>query len=135
MNDILLQFNWESKNTLISIDFYLRKGQESLISCFYWNLRGSKKTLVWNKTQLVFKRAIDVEWYSKTVSLGIKSLISEYEMEWLISYLNWNHLGIKRNSGMEWDATVEKEWLISYLNWNHSGIKRKSGMEWDAMGF
>ena len=32
-------------------------------------------------------------------------LISEYGMEWLISYCNWNHLGIKRNSGMKWDAT------------------------------
>jgi hypothetical protein len=26
MSDILLQFNWDSKNTLTSIDFYLRKG-------------------------------------------------------------------------------------------------------------
>ena len=34
----------------------------------------SKETLIWNEIKLVFKRAIDVEWYSKPVSLGIKSI-------------------------------------------------------------
>ena len=31
-------------------------------------------------------------------------MISKYEMEWMIMSLCWNHLQIKRNSGMEWAA-------------------------------
>jgi len=47
-------------------------------------------TLIKNDIQLDFQRAMDVEWYSKTVSLGMKSI---YVKEWLRSYFNWNHLG------------------------------------------
>ena len=47
-----------------------------------WNPLGIKRsidmecvsTLIWNEIQLVFKRAIDVEWYLKIFSFGIKSI-------------------------------------------------------------
>ena len=43
----------------------------------------SKEILVWNGINLIFIKAIDVEGYSKTGSLGINliDLISEHEKE------------------------------------------------------
>ena len=68
-NDIEKQLLWES-NQLIFNEQY-EYGWLILIKVITWE---SKETLVWNGMQLVFKRAIDVEWYRKTVALGIKSI-------------------------------------------------------------
>ena len=46
-----------------------------------------------------------MEWYLKTVPLGIKSIYFRIEKEWLINYWNWNHMEIIRSGGIEWDAT------------------------------
>jgi len=43
MNDILLQFNWESKNKLASIDFYLWKGTGIIDKVFYLISLGNQK--------------------------------------------------------------------------------------------
>ena len=43
MSDILLQFNWESKNTLISIDFYLRIGTGIIDKLFLLKSLGDQK--------------------------------------------------------------------------------------------
>ena len=68
MNGILLQFNWESKNTLTSIDFYLRIGTGIIDKLLlfkslgdqkkHWYGMGSnwslKEHLMWNDIQKQF---------------------------------------------------------------------------------
>ena len=44
-----------------------------MTSCFNWKHLAINKTFLWNWMQLlVFKRALGVEWYSRTVHLGVK---------------------------------------------------------------
>ena len=104
----------------------------------------SKEISVWNGIQLVLKMAMDVEWYSKPVSLGIKSIVYRIWKGMIDKLLKSYHLGIKRKkwSGMQlvFKRSIDVEWhsktvLLGISNEWHStsiqlGIKEYIDNNW-----
>ena len=74
----------------------------------------SKEISVWNGIQLVLKMAMDVEWYSKPVSLEIKSIVYRIWKGMIDKLFKSYHLGIKRKkwSGMQlvFKRSIDVEW-------------------------